>query len=96
VDADFSALQAAFRERVFAFLLRKEKITQEVVESMRAWQHSGFQVNWGRRFAPDDRQAIEGLLGTMDRPPVSLRRLTYRAEEGLVHNQGTKLHPRLG
>jgi hypothetical protein len=56
---------------------------------MRAWQHSGFQVNWDRRFAPDDRQAIEGLLGTMDRPPVSLRRLTYRAEEGLVHSQGT-------
>jgi hypothetical protein len=27
---------------------------------------------------------------------VSLRRLTYRPEEGLVHYQGTRLHPRLG
>ena len=95
-DPDFSSLEAAFRERVFAFLLKKEKITQEVVDSMRAWQHSGFQVSWDRRFEPDDRKAIEGLLGYMDRSPVSLRRLTYRAEEGLVHYQGTKLHPRLG
>ena len=32
----------------------------------------------------------------MDRPPVSLRRLTYRKDEGMVHYQGTKFHPRLG
>jgi hypothetical protein len=44
-DADFSALEDTFRERVFAFLLRKEKITQEVVESMRAWPHSGSCVD---------------------------------------------------
>lgn len=31
----------------------------------------------------------------MDRPPVSLRRLTYLSN-GLVHCQGTKAHPRLG
>jgi hypothetical protein len=95
-DADFSALEASFRERVFAFLLKKEKITREVADSMRAWPHSGFQVSWQRRFEPDDRKAIEGLLSYMDRPPVSLRRLTYRPVEGLVHYQGTKLHPRLG
>jgi hypothetical protein len=63
---------------------------------MRAWPHSGFQVSWQRRFERDDRMAIEGLLSYMDRPPVSLRRLTYRWEEGLVHYQGTRLHPRLG
>ena len=32
----------------------------------------------------------------MDRPPVSLRRLTYRAQNGLVQYRGTKVHPRLG
>jgi hypothetical protein len=80
-DADFSALEDTFRERVFAFLLREEKITQEVVESMRTWPHSGFRVSW-ERGEPDDRQAIEGLLSYMDRPPVSLRRLTYRGDDG--------------
>ena len=39
---------------------------------------------------------LEGLLAYMDRPPVSLRRLTYRPQDGLVHYQGTKVHPRLG
>jgi hypothetical protein len=94
-DADFSALEAIFRERVFDFMIRKEKITPEVAEDMRAWPHSGFEVGWERRIEADDRKGLEGLLAYMDRPPVSLRRLTY-LPEGLVHYQGTKVHPRLG
>jgi len=39
---------------------------------------------------------LEGLLAYMDRPPVSLRRLTYRSEDGVAHYQGTRLNPRLG
>src|SRR5882672_9435806 len=31
----------------------------------------------------------------MERPAVSLRRLRYR-EDGMVHYQGTRVHPRLG
>ncbi len=31
----------------------------------------------------------------MERPAVSLRRLTYR-QDGLGHYQGTKMHPRPG
>jgi hypothetical protein len=95
-DIDFSALEEIFRERVFESLLKKEKITEEVAADMRAWPHSGFQVSWERRIEADDRKGLEGLLAYMDRPPVSLRRLSYRREDGLVHYQGTKLHPRLG
>jgi hypothetical protein len=94
-DADFSLLEAIFRERVFDFMIQKEKITPEVAEDMRAWPHSGFEVSWERRIEANDRKGLEGLLAYMDRPPVSLRRLTYRPE-GLVHYQGTKVHPRLG
>ena len=43
-----------------------------------------------------DRKGLEGLLGYMERAPVSRRRLTYRQEDGLVHYQGTRFHPRLG
>lgn len=95
-DVDFSALEESFRERVFQFMLKKGKITEEVAADMRAWPHSGFQVSWERRIEANDRKGLEGLLAYMDRPPVSLRRLTYRPEDGLVHYQGTKLHPRLG
>jgi hypothetical protein len=75
---------------------QKGKITPEVADGMRAWPHSGFQASWERRIEADDRKGLEGLLAYTDRPPVSLRRLTYRPQDGLVHYEGTKLHPRLG
>jgi Transposase zinc-binding domain/Putative transposase len=93
--ADFSGLEAIFRERVFLFMIERGKITPEVRDGMRAWPHSGFQVDFHRKIEAGERQELEGLLTYMDRPPVSLKRLTYRSE-GLVHYQGTRLHPRLG
>ncbi len=53
-------------------------------------------MNFERKIEAYDRKGLEGLLGYMERAPVSLRRLTYRQEEGLVHYQGTRFHPRLG
>ncbi|MCU0728459.1 MAG: transposase, partial [Planctomycetes bacterium] len=62
---------------------------------MRAWEHSGFNVDFARKFDADDRRGLEGLLSYMERAPLSIRRLTYRADS-MVHYQGTKVHPRLG
>ena len=94
-DVDFSGLEEIFRERFFRLMLRRQKVRPETVERMRAWEHSGFNVDFGRKFDADDRGGLEGLLSYMERAPVSLRRLTYRSD-GMVHYQGTKLHPRLG
>ena len=60
------------------------------------WEHSGFNVGWKeRKIEAGDRKNLEGLLTYMERPAVSLRRLRYR-EDGMVHYQGTRFHPRLG
>jgi hypothetical protein len=95
-DVDFSGLEAIFRERFFRMMLRREKVRPETVERMRAWEHSGFAVNFDRKIEAHDRKGLEGLLSYMERAPVSLRRLTYRPDEGMVHYQGTRFHPRLG
>ncbi len=95
-DVDFSGLEEIFRERFLRMMLRREKVRPETVERMRAWDHSGFAVNWERKIDRYDRKALEGLLSYMERAPVSLRRLTYRQDQGLVHYQGTRFHPRLG
>ena len=94
-DLDFSGLEEVFRERFFQMLLRREKILPETVERFRAWEHSGFNVGWERKLEAHDRKGLEGLLSYMERPAVSLRRLRYR-EDGMVHYQGTRFHPRLG
>ena len=94
-DIDFSGLEELFRERFFQMMLKKEKIRPETVERFMSWEHSGFNVNFDRKLEADDRAGLEGLLCYIERPVVSLRRLTYR-DDGLVHYQGTKFHPRLG
>ena len=49
----------------------------------------------GQSIAAGDRQSLETLLQYIERPPVSLRRLTYR-DDGMVHYQGNRFHPGLG
>ncbi len=94
-DLDFTPLEELFRERTLNMMLRREAITPERVELLRNWQHSGFNLNTTRRVAAGDRQSLETLLQYIERPPVSLRRLTYR-DDGMVHYQGSRFHPGLG
>jgi hypothetical protein len=93
-DIDFAPLEELFREEVFRFLLKKEKITEERIELLRSWRRSGFHVNADRRVAQGDRLELERLLQYMERPPVSLERLEYR-DDGMVLYRG-KYNPSLG
>jgi hypothetical protein len=86
-------------------MLKREAITAERVELLQSCQHSGFNLNTTRRVAAGDRQSLETLLQYIERPPVSLRRWTYR-DDGMVHYRsqrsfwtaslGGKFHPGLG
>jgi len=94
-DIDFAPLEVMFREEFFKALLKKEKITQERIDLLRSWRHSGFQTFTDRRVAKGDRQGLESLLQYIERPPVSLKRLRYLREEGRVFYSG-KFNPTLG
>ena len=83
------------RERTLKLMLKRKAITPERVELLQNWQHSGFNLNPARRVAAGDPQSLETLLQYIERPPVSLRRLTYRPD-GMVHYLGTRFHPALG
>ena len=43
-------------------LLKKEKITEERIELLKSWEHSGFGVHADRRVAAGERQKLEALL----------------------------------
>ena len=93
-DLDFSPLEDLFGEGTLKLMLKREKITPERVELLRSWEHSGFNINSDRRIDAGDREALESLLQYIERPPISLERLTYRPD-GMVHYKG-KFHPGLG
>ena len=54
-DIDFSPLSELFRGVLLRTFLKKEKITQERIELIRNWRHSGFHVKVSRRISPGDR-----------------------------------------
>jgi len=93
-DIDFGPLEDLFREEVFKTFLKQRKITEERIELLRSWKHSGFRVFAERRIAQSERQELESLLQYMERAPVSLERLSY-LDNGQVLYRG-KFHPGLG
>jgi len=52
-------LEKIFQHKVLGMLLRKGKISEEVVKLIMSWRHSGFDVHCGPRIQPGDEEAME-------------------------------------
>lgn len=77
-------LEAIFRHKVFKMLLSKGKITQDLVDMVMNWRHSGFNVFCGPRIQPGDEKAMENLARYIIRASFSQERMTYIPEESEV------------
>lgn len=73
-------VEELFRHKVFAFLLERGLISEDVVESMLQWYHSGFSVFMGPPVYAYETQRIQQLAGYIVRGPVALSRLEYDSE----------------
>jgi hypothetical protein len=92
-DLDYSPLEEIFRVKMLKLMFQRGKIDAERVEMLRSWKNSGFSINSDRRLSQEDRKGIESVLQYMERPPVSLERLTYQ-DDGRVLYRG-KFNPNL-
>ncbi len=90
---DFTPLEELFREETFKMMLKKELITEERIELLRSWKHSGFHASADRRVQAGERKELQSLLEYMERPPVALKRLQY-LDDGRVLYRGN-YHPSL-
>ena len=52
------AIEEIFRHNVFKMLLSKGIITQDLVNMLLSWRHSGFNVFCGPRIQPGDGEAM--------------------------------------
>lgn len=77
-------LTEAFRRAVLADFVKLELFTPETADSMLLWPHSGFHVHNGVRIEEDDVRGKLQLARYSARAPLSLARMTYDAEEGVV------------
>jgi hypothetical protein len=60
-----------WEKRVFDLLLKPDKITPEIVQQMRSWQHSEFSVHKIVRIAENDPDGIENLSQYIARCPAN-------------------------
>ncbi|MGB5216714.1 MAG: transposase [Smithella sp.] len=58
---ELKKLEAIFRHKIFRMLLKKGKITKELIAMLSTWRHSGFNVFCGNRILPNDKTAMENL-----------------------------------
>ena len=64
-----------WERKIFALLLKEGKITQDVVDNMRSWKHSGFSVNKNVLIKANDKAGLECLVQYISRCPFSLERI---------------------
>ena len=50
-----------WERKIFALLLKQGKISQEVVDNMRCWKHSGFSIHKNVLIEAHDKARLEGL-----------------------------------
>jgi hypothetical protein len=77
-------LEEIFRHNVFKMLLSKGKITQDLVNMLMSWRHSGFNVFCGRRIQPEEEAAMDNLARYIIRASFSQDRMTYIPEDSKV------------
>jgi hypothetical protein len=87
-DLDLSALEEKFRHAVLDMLVRKQRLTEESREVLRAWKLSGFSVNLDVAVPPGDTEGLERVACYLLKPPLSLQRMTYTSGAPVVLYRG--------
>ena len=73
-----------WEQEVFALLLAEGKITEEVVQNIRSWKHSGFSVDQSVRLEAGDQEGVQRLIQYFLRCPFSQARMIEVTQAGKV------------
>jgi len=65
-------------------LLKKGKITRDMIALLDKWRHTGFNVYCGPRILPRQKTSMENLARYIIRASFSQERMTYVPEAGSV------------
>ena len=64
-----------WKQKIFTLLLKHGKISQDVIDNMRSWKHSGFSVDKNVLIKANDKTGLERLVQYISRCPFSLERI---------------------
>ena len=77
-------LEGGFRSEVLKLLVAEGAIGERLSASLLAWRHSGFSVHNGVRVPAGDIEGRKKLAQYMLRAPLSLEKMTYLPDAGMV------------
>ncbi|MCP4262334.1 MAG: hypothetical protein GY774_33265, partial [Planctomycetes bacterium] len=77
---DLKTLEEIFRAKVFKMLKKEGKITDELINNLMSWRHSGFSVHNGVRIARDDEEGRDKRGQYIIRNTFSEEKLTYKGK----------------
>jgi len=89
IDSDQATI--LFREKVFAMMKKKNRISDGLVENMRNWHHSGFSVHNEVIINENDREALVRLAQYVVHASFSVEKIRYVEKTGCVMYK-SKLH----
>ena len=78
--ADMQKIEKLFAGPVFRMLLKEGMISEELVENMRFWKHSGFSVHCGKPTKACDADGRKTLSEYISRALFSLERMSYNED----------------
>ena len=87
-------LESLFRDRILAELLRLRRISPQLVERMRGWKHTGFNVDATRSVSPENRAEREELCQYILRNPFSAAKITLEQPGDAVIYR-SRLNPKI-
>ena len=90
-----AAAEKLFRHKVITLLREAELLSQERIELLLSWRHSGFSVHNAVTVAPGDTGGIERLARYLLRAPVALERLELDLEGRVVRYRAKNPSTRL-
>jgi hypothetical protein len=94
-SADVHGIEKLFAGLVFRMLLEEDMISEELVENMNSWKHSGFSVHRGSSIKAKDENSRKALSEYISRAPFSLERMTFNEGSDTVLYRGEHFHPTL-
>jgi len=90
-DVDLKPLEELFRAELFRFLKKEGKITDELINKLLKWRHSGFSVDNGVRIEKEDKEGTEAIAQYMMRNVFSTENINYIEKTGKVIYRSGKM-----
>ena len=81
LNLDPAQITARFAKNVLSALLKEELLTQEVIDNMLSWEHSGFNVHLGDPIPHTDTNQLLFVARYLRKCPVSNERITLRSPD---------------